>query len=77
MADDMLPQQPLSAALLATNPDMMVRTIGRVDIPLLEKFLNEIADLTEKAKGVRVTTAVKQNSKAGTAGNGFGHEGRL
>lgn len=91
MADDMLPQQPLSAALLATdvwiefnkqwllystpfdlaieqnkklryvclvemNPDMMVRTIGRVDIPLLEKFLNEIAALTEKAKEVRVTT---------------------
>lgn len=91
MADNMLPQKPLTAALVETdvwiefnkqwllystpfdiaveknkelryvclvemNPDMMVRTIGRIDIPLLEEFLNEIAAVTERAKHVRVTT---------------------
>ena len=42
--------------LVGMNADMMIRTIGRVDIPTLEQFLNEISDITGKAKEVRITT---------------------
>ncbi len=42
--------------LVEMNPDMMVRTIGRVDMPKLAKFLKIIAKKTGEAKKVRVTT---------------------
>ncbi|MFP4142126.1 MAG: aminopeptidase [Thermoplasmata archaeon] len=42
--------------LVEMNPDMMVRTIGRVDMPLLAEFLEKIAKRTGKANEVRVTT---------------------
>ena len=42
--------------LCGMNVDMMVRTIGRIDIPLLEKFLSRISTLTTQAKDVHLTT---------------------
>jgi len=42
--------------LVGMNADMMVRCIGRVDIPSLEKFLSRIAHLTGEAKEVHMTT---------------------
>lgn len=42
--------------LVEMNPDMMVRTIGRVDMPKLAKFLEIVAKKTGEAKKVRVTT---------------------
>jgi len=42
--------------LVGMNADMMIRTIGKVDIPKLGKFLIMIADITHKAKTVRVKT---------------------
>ncbi|MFW6038493.1 MAG: aminopeptidase [Candidatus Saliniplasma sp.] len=42
--------------LVEMNPDMMVRTIGRVDIPKLAKFLKLAAKKTGDAKKVKVTT---------------------
>jgi len=36
--------------------DMMVRLIGRVDFPTLEKFMDYLLKITKKAKHVRVTT---------------------
>jgi leucyl aminopeptidase (aminopeptidase T) len=37
------------------NVDMMVRTIGRIDYPALEKFMAKITDLTKNANEVRIT----------------------
>ncbi len=42
--------------LVEMNPDMMVRTIGRVDMPKLAKFLKIMAEETGDAKKVKVTT---------------------
>jgi len=42
--------------LVGMNSDLMVRCIGRIDYPLLEKFLEKIATVTREAKKVRVTT---------------------
>ncbi len=42
--------------LVEMNPDMMVRTIGRVDIPKLAKFLKLVAEKTENAKKLKVTS---------------------
>lgn len=36
--------------------DMMVRLIGRVDFPTLEKFMTRLVKLTKNAKHIRVTT---------------------
>ncbi len=36
--------------------DMMVRLIGRVDFPVLEKFMTRLIELTMNAKHVKVTT---------------------
>jgi leucyl aminopeptidase (aminopeptidase T) len=43
--------------LVGMNPDMMVRTIGRVDMHSLSEFLEKIAGLTAKGKRVQVTTS--------------------
>jgi len=42
--------------LVGANPDLLMRNIGRVDIPLLREFLLKIEDITKKAKHIRVTT---------------------
>ncbi|MCD6262881.1 aminopeptidase [Candidatus Bathyarchaeota archaeon] len=42
--------------LVGMNADMMVRCIGRIDYPLLGKFLEKITELTKKAKEMRITT---------------------
>ena len=42
--------------LVGMNPDMMVKCIGRVEIPLLEKFLARITNLTKSAKEIHMTT---------------------
>ena len=42
--------------LVGMNPDMMVRTIGRIELPLLEKFLSRISRLTCEAKEIHMTT---------------------
>ena len=42
--------------LVEMNPDMMVRTIGRIDMPKLGEFLDLIAKKTGEAKKVKVTT---------------------
>jgi len=44
--------------LVGMNPSMMVRCIGRVNYPLLEKFLARISRLTVEAKTIRMTTPV-------------------
>lgn len=46
--------------LVEMNPDLMIRNIGDVDMPLLSEFMEKFADLNKKAKNMRVTT------KAGT-----------
>jgi len=38
------------------NADMMVRLIGRVNFPTLEKFMTHLVKLTKNAKHIRVTT---------------------
>lgn len=42
--------------LVGMDVDMMVRVIGRVDKRLLAEFLHKAAEMTEKAKHVRITT---------------------
>ncbi len=42
--------------LVGMDTDMMVRNIGRVNIPLLYKFQRKLAEITRKAKKMRVTT---------------------
>lgn len=42
--------------LVGANPDLMMRNIGRVDIPLLREFILKVEDVTKKAKHMRVTT---------------------
>lgn len=42
--------------LVGMNVDMMVRCIGRVDYPTLEKFEKLITDKTLSAKHIRITT---------------------
>jgi leucyl aminopeptidase (aminopeptidase T) len=39
------------------NADMMVRCIGRIDYPKLEKFMARITEMTKNANEVRITTA--------------------
>ncbi len=43
------------SCLVGMNADMMVRCIGRLDYPALEKFMARITDLTKKANTVRIT----------------------
>ncbi len=43
------------SCLVGMNADMMVRNIGRIDYPALEKFMARITDLTKKADKVRIT----------------------
>jgi len=42
--------------LVGMDADMMVRCIGRIDYPVLKEFQEKIADMTKKAKHVRLTT---------------------
>ncbi len=42
--------------MVEMNPDMMVRTIGRIDIKKLEIFLNKVAEITGKGNKIKVTT---------------------
>lgn len=42
--------------LVGMNVDMMVRCIGRVDYPTLEKFEKKVTDMTLNAKHIRMTT---------------------
>lgn len=42
--------------LVGMNPDLMMRNIGRVNVPLLREFLIKTTELTKAAKHVRVTT---------------------
>ena len=43
--------------LSGMDTDMMVRCIGRVNVPVLVEFQEMLADLTMKARGMRVTTS--------------------
>ncbi|NPV43410.1 MAG: aminopeptidase [Firmicutes bacterium] len=42
--------------LVGANPDLFMRNIGRVDIPLLTEFILKVEEVTKKAKHIRVTT---------------------
>lgn len=42
--------------LVGMNVDMMIRCIGRVDYPTLKEFQERLAEMTRKAKHVRMTT---------------------
>lgn len=44
--------------LVGMNADMMVRCVGRVNYPVLEKYLARISSLTVAAKEVHMTTPV-------------------
>ena len=45
------------SCLVGMNADMMVRCIGRIDYPKLEKFMARITEMTKNANEVRITTA--------------------
>lgn len=42
--------------LVEMTVDMMVRLIGRIDSVLLATFLHRVADMTQKARNMRITT---------------------
>ncbi len=42
--------------LVGANPDLLLRNIGRVDMPTLREFLLKVEDVTKKAKHVKITT---------------------
>lgn len=42
--------------LVGMDKDMMVRTIARVDIPLLYEFQRRLADITRRARRMRITS---------------------
>lgn len=42
--------------LVGMNVDMMVRTIGRVNIPVIYEFQRRLADLTSKGRRVKITS---------------------
>lgn len=42
--------------LVGMNADMLVRVIGRVDRPALSAFLHRLADMTARARHMRITT---------------------
>ena len=42
--------------LVGMNPDMMVRTVGKIDMKKLAEFLDKIAEITQNGKHIRVTT---------------------
>lgn len=42
--------------LVGMNVDMIIRTIGKLNIPKLAEFLTKIADITQKSKIVKITT---------------------
>lgn len=44
------------SCLVGMNADMMVRCIGRIDYPALDKFMDKITNLTKNANEVRITT---------------------
>ena len=44
--------------LVCMTVDMMVRLIGRIDAPLLSKFMHGVVDMTQQAKQMRITTPV-------------------
>lgn len=47
--------------LVGMNADMMVRCIGRIDYPLLTKFLEKVTNLTGAAKKGKITTPAGTN----------------
>lgn len=42
--------------LVEMNSEMMIRNIGKADIPLLEEFLNKIAKITSEANKLKIKT---------------------
>lgn len=42
--------------LVGANPDLIIRNIGRVDVPLLREFLLKVEEVTKRAKHIKVTT---------------------
>lgn len=42
--------------LAGANPDLFLRNIGRVDMPILREFILKMEDVTKKAKHIKVTT---------------------
>ncbi len=42
--------------LVDFNEDLLIRTVGRVDTPRLQVFMRRVAQLTERAKTMHVTT---------------------
>ncbi len=42
--------------LCGANPDLLVRNIGRVDVPTLRDFILKVTDLTAATKHMRITT---------------------
>ena len=47
--------------LVGMNVDMMVRTIGRVNIPVIYEFQRRLADLTSKGRRVKITSPAGMN----------------
>lgn len=47
--------------LVGANPDLLLRNIGRVDMPTLREFLLKVEDVTKKAKHVKITTPAGTN----------------
>lgn len=42
--------------LVGMTSDMMVRTIGRIDVPTLYEFQRRLAEITQKARRIKVTS---------------------
>lgn len=42
--------------LVGSTPDLIIRNIGKVDVPLLRAFIQKVAVLTERAKHMRIIT---------------------
>jgi len=47
--------------LVGMNVDMIVRTIGRVNIPIIYEFQKRLADLTSKGRRVKITSPAGMN----------------
>lgn len=47
--------------LVEMNPDLMMRNIGGVEIPLLSEFMHKFADMNKKTKEYRVETPAGTN----------------
>jgi len=47
--------------LVRMNTDIMVRCIGRINFPVLTKFMSKITDMTKNATHIRITTPLGQD----------------